>query len=135
MRAPPPPFPTPHFLAFCRAQRATNTHDNTNTELTHTSMPLSGIRTHDPSFRASEDSSCLRPHGHGDRRCETSNNIKSPPTCFGHNTERTLWDTAHRFTYTFILIGFCFTELPIFLCRQRRCKNQEMICLFPSRIV
>jgi hypothetical protein len=31
---------------------------------------LSGIRTHDPSVRASEDSSCLRPHGHCDRCSE-----------------------------------------------------------------
>jgi hypothetical protein len=30
-------------------------------------MPLSGIRTHDPSVRASEDSSCLRLRGHCDR--------------------------------------------------------------------
>jgi hypothetical protein len=29
---------------------------------------LSGIRTHDPSVRASEDISCLRPGGHCDRR-------------------------------------------------------------------
>jgi hypothetical protein len=28
---------------------------------------LSGIRTHDPSIRASEDSSCLRHRGHWDR--------------------------------------------------------------------
>jgi hypothetical protein len=28
---------------------------------------LSGIRTHDPSVRVSEDSSCLRPRGHCDR--------------------------------------------------------------------
>jgi hypothetical protein len=28
---------------------------------------LSGIRTHDPSVRASEDSSCLRPLGYCDR--------------------------------------------------------------------
>jgi hypothetical protein len=28
---------------------------------------FSGIRTHDPSVRASEDSSCLRPRGHRDR--------------------------------------------------------------------
>jgi hypothetical protein len=28
---------------------------------------LSGIRTHDPSARASEDNSCLRPRGHCDR--------------------------------------------------------------------
>jgi hypothetical protein len=29
---------------------------------------LSGIRIHDPSVQASEDSSCLRPRGHCDRR-------------------------------------------------------------------
>jgi hypothetical protein len=29
---------------------------------------LSGIRTHDPSVRASEDNSCLRPRGYCDRR-------------------------------------------------------------------
>jgi hypothetical protein len=29
---------------------------------------FSGIRTHDPSARAGEDSSCLRPRGHCDRR-------------------------------------------------------------------
>jgi hypothetical protein len=32
-----------------------------------TSMPLSGIRTHDPSVRTSADSSCLRPRGYCDR--------------------------------------------------------------------
>jgi hypothetical protein len=34
---------------------------------------LSGIRTHDPSVRASEDSSCLRPRSYCDRlsRCAT----------------------------------------------------------------
>jgi hypothetical protein len=30
---------------------------------------LSGIRTHDPSVRANEDSSCVRPLGHRDRLC------------------------------------------------------------------
>jgi hypothetical protein len=32
-----------------------------------TSMPLSGIRTHDPSVRASEHRSWLRPHGYCDQ--------------------------------------------------------------------
>jgi hypothetical protein len=31
---------------------------------------LNGIRTHDPSVRASEDSSCLRPRGHCDQRTD-----------------------------------------------------------------
>jgi hypothetical protein len=38
---------------------------------------LSGIRTHDPSLRAKEDSSCLRPRGHCDRQSKTSPTLKS----------------------------------------------------------
>jgi hypothetical protein len=35
----------------------------------HTNIrALSGIRTHNPSVRANEDSSCLRPHGHSHRQ-------------------------------------------------------------------
>jgi hypothetical protein len=30
---------------------------------------MSGIRTHDPGFGASEDSACLRPLGYCDRLC------------------------------------------------------------------
>jgi hypothetical protein len=37
---------------------------------------LSGIRTHDSSVRASEDSSCLRWHGHCDRQNRTDNRWK-----------------------------------------------------------
>jgi hypothetical protein len=40
----------------------------------HTQTPnihaLSGIRTHDPGFRASKDSVCLRPFGYRDRQCD-----------------------------------------------------------------
>jgi hypothetical protein len=35
----------------------------------HRHYALSGIRTHDPSFRGSEDGSCLRPRGYCDRLC------------------------------------------------------------------
>jgi hypothetical protein len=36
---------------------------------THTDIhALGGIRTHDPSVRASEDNSCLIPRGHCERR-------------------------------------------------------------------
>jgi hypothetical protein len=39
----------------------------------HTNIhALSEIRTHDPRFRASEDSSCLRPRGHRDRQTGSS---------------------------------------------------------------
>jgi hypothetical protein len=47
------------------------THRTTQTqnERTHTDIhALRGIRTHDPSIRASEDSSCLRPRGRCDRQ-------------------------------------------------------------------
>jgi hypothetical protein len=46
-------------------------HRTTQTQNTHIHTPnihaLSGIRTHDRSVRAGEDSSCLRPHGYCDR--------------------------------------------------------------------
>jgi hypothetical protein len=46
-------------------------HRKTQTQNKHIHTPnihaLSGIRTHDPSFRSSEDSSCLRPLGYCDR--------------------------------------------------------------------
>jgi hypothetical protein len=42
------------------------TQDNTHT-INANSQALSGIRTHDPSGRAGEDISCLRPRGHCDR--------------------------------------------------------------------
>jgi hypothetical protein len=51
-----------------RREAATYTQDNKNTELTQPDIhALSGIRTHDPSVRASEGSSSLRPRGHPDR--------------------------------------------------------------------
>jgi hypothetical protein len=40
----------------------------TNRTNAHTNIHVSsGIRTYDPSVRASENSSCLRPRGHRDR--------------------------------------------------------------------
>jgi hypothetical protein len=45
------------------------TQDNTNTEYTHTDIhALSGIRTHDPRVRGSEENSCLRQSSHCDRQ-------------------------------------------------------------------
>jgi hypothetical protein len=45
--------------------RSLSTHSDTNREETHTEIHASsGIRIHDPSARASEDGSCLRPRGH-----------------------------------------------------------------------
>jgi hypothetical protein len=45
----------------------TNTEKRTHTQ-TLNIHDLSGIRTHDPGFRASEDSVCLRPFYYRDRR-------------------------------------------------------------------
>jgi hypothetical protein len=52
----------------------------TNTEKhTHTQTPnihaLNGIRTHDPGFRGSEDSACLRPLGYRDRQTDLNTDI------------------------------------------------------------
>jgi hypothetical protein len=46
---------------------------------------LSGIRTHDPSVQASEDSSCLRPRDHCDRRNSRPTLRKSQPSFFLSN--------------------------------------------------
>jgi hypothetical protein len=47
--------------------------DDTNIEQTQTSIhALSGIRTHNSSFRVGEDSSCLSLHGHCDLRGVTT---------------------------------------------------------------
>jgi hypothetical protein len=49
--------------------RCLHTREHKHIINAHTDIhALSGIRTHDPSVQASEDSSCLRPRGHWDRR-------------------------------------------------------------------
>jgi hypothetical protein len=48
-----------HYLHTEQHKHRINAHIDINVS--------SGIRTHDPSFRAGEDDSCLRPHGHCDR--------------------------------------------------------------------
>jgi hypothetical protein len=51
--------------------RSLPVHRTTQLRKTHTDTPnihdLSGIRTHDPGFQASEDSTWLRPLGYRDR--------------------------------------------------------------------
>jgi hypothetical protein len=48
--------------------RYLHTQNNTNTDIHASSV----IRNHDPSVRAGEDSSCLRPRGHCDRQLSIS---------------------------------------------------------------
>jgi hypothetical protein len=49
------------------------TQGNTNRINAHNTdiHVLSGIRTHDPSVRVSEDSSCFRPRGHCGQQCKS----------------------------------------------------------------
>jgi hypothetical protein len=51
---------------YTNTEKSTHTHTQTLTLNIHA---LSGIRTHDPGFRASEDSVCLRKLGYRDRPC------------------------------------------------------------------
>jgi hypothetical protein len=56
----------PHRKASTYTEQQRHRINAHNTDI-HT---LIGIRTHDPSVRASEDSSCLRPCRHCDRRMQ-----------------------------------------------------------------
>jgi hypothetical protein len=49
--------------------RRTAQKQNKRTQKSMPQVRSSGIRTHDPSFRAGEDVSFLRPPGHCDRQC------------------------------------------------------------------
>jgi hypothetical protein len=51
-------------ISSLQTQKNAHTHTHTHTLNIHA---LSGIRTHDPGFRASEESACLRPLGYRDR--------------------------------------------------------------------
>jgi hypothetical protein len=61
----------------------------TQTQNKHVHTPnihaLCGIRTHEPSFRASEDSSCLRPLGYCYRHCLVTICPKTRPSAFRTN--------------------------------------------------
>jgi hypothetical protein len=59
-----------------RRKAATHTQNNTNTEYTYTDIRASsGIQSYDPSVRADEDGSRLRPRGHCDPLFTSSVNI------------------------------------------------------------
>jgi hypothetical protein len=60
------PWPLFQFLNPIHSREDTldEGSDRRNTNI----YTLSGIRTHDPSVRASEDSSCIRPRDHCDRQ-------------------------------------------------------------------
>jgi hypothetical protein len=64
---------------------------------------LSGIQTHDPSFRASEDSSCLRPRGHCDRQVQIMKHLIL-------QFALTYYFLVHKYRYSplrFVLSHFC----------------------------
>jgi hypothetical protein len=52
---------------------------------------LSGIRTHDPSVRASENISCLRPRGHCDRPIYYKVTVKLFQCLTEHHITRSYW--------------------------------------------
>jgi hypothetical protein len=56
--------------------RAIHCTDEQHAMSSHELHTLSGIRTHDPSVLASEDSSCLRPRGYSDRLFGICNSMK-----------------------------------------------------------
>jgi hypothetical protein len=71
-----------HTVGLCldewsgHRKAATYTQDNINTDI----HALSGIRTHDPSVQAREDSLCIRPHGHCDRPFWRYTSFKKRPS-------------------------------------------------------
>jgi hypothetical protein len=79
---------------------------------------LSGIRTHDPSVRASEDSSCLRPRGCYDRQWKLRREIYSK--ILPHNINCSIWSKAVdvRSSQSFLFIA----EKIIFLGRWKTYK-------------
>jgi hypothetical protein len=67
---------------------------------------MSGIQTHDPSVRASEDSSCLRPRGYSDRLTErlqlvTTDHCNGPTNLY---TLQTTTNTAHTVSVCYSVV-------------------------------
>jgi hypothetical protein len=62
-----------------RCKAATYTQNNKHTLKAHDTdiHAFSSIRTHDPSVRAREDSSCLRPRGYCDRQEQSQYGLKT----------------------------------------------------------
>jgi hypothetical protein len=56
-------------------------------------MNIPNIRTHDPSVRASEDSSCVRAHGHCNRRLTHCTSLKSLKLCI-------LYEYRHKLPFS-----------------------------------
>jgi hypothetical protein len=68
------PWTSDQFVARPLPKHRTTQPQNKRTDI----HALSGIRTHNPSVRASEDSSCLRPRGHRDRPYLFMKKTKTP---------------------------------------------------------
>jgi hypothetical protein len=63
-----------------RLKAATYSQEHKQNKRTQTSMPRVEFEPHYPSVRAGEDGSCLRPHGHCDRRIHFTGNLKCVDT-------------------------------------------------------
>jgi hypothetical protein len=83
-------------------------HRTTQTQNKHIHIPnihvLCGIRTHHPGFRASEDSSCLRPLGYRDRPWD-STDVKGGKVC---NFLSGYTETSNLMMIIIIIIIFLF---------------------------
>jgi hypothetical protein len=80
---------------------------------------LSGIRAHDPSVRASEDSSCLRSRGHCDWRIPIYSREATVNGVYLSTLARPLW-----LAYTYLLSrGHCDWRIPIY---SRDIKNKKL---------
>jgi hypothetical protein len=96
--------------------RPLHTHRTTQTKNT-----LSGIRTHDLSVRASEDSSCLSPRGHWDRR--------TYPCTMQHLTHYSR-DTCKptRRSWREVPVNCCLFVTKLASCQQNLAKLGNMNC-------
>jgi hypothetical protein len=98
-----------------RRKVAIYTQNNTNTEKTHTDIHVvSGIRIHDPSVRASKDSSCLRPRGDCDRQLHVL-----PITNTLCNTNR--------------LVSLIFTSLKLYHVQNSSGAHPELLFMYPEK--
>jgi hypothetical protein len=99
--------------------RSLPTHRTTQTQKAHTNIhALSGIQIHDPRVRMSEDSSCFRPRGRGDRplfsigvqNCPNA----SQPAVYQSNRKSSAYNCSIELYYTNLTVSTVFSSYTIF---------------------
>jgi hypothetical protein len=116
---------------------ATYTQDNTNRINAHNIHAPYGIQTHDLSVGAGEDSSCLGPRGHCDRRHLYHINGNNKTLFLKHFLK--LWETLvhHTLTHHVITIGLRYIALLIANLAsntRRECTSMKTIQLYSLSI-